>query len=1612
MSRFQDLSSAIFKGTSPDVAKSLYDKLQKAGIKSPMVNSVKNQIEPYLQQSTYETRQPIQLYSSRQGNIPTSPIVVPERQPTDTLTKLSDYSNKFLSGAAAVLSFPFMALTGVEKAISSAPTVAYNLWKGDTKKALEAYQAAPTIGGVIKEGFQAAADLTNLDLKTKVGYQYASELIGDLSDVGVAVVLLTGLGNKIATKDINIKITPEEFSGKVPVRDATKRMVIDRMTNNIENYSKNPANAGKIDQVNHIVNEIKTKGIEVKGRVPGNVFRQIVGEQYLGGSSDIKGEIKIPGFQKYSSKTKISEGVRQPMREEDIRQAQLPERQIQQIEGAPMTPQLPVGRSISSIVPEAINVSFQMLDPAQIKAAKTLQTKLQTQLDKKQRLLQTNKATDPSIQKIQSVIQTLQSSLNQAKQGRVIATGPEIQAEEPKTPQIVRTTPEAPKTISTPTRTAVSEPLYHGSYEGKFKIDKNGNINLSPNKNEVTQHGGETGKILTIPTDNLKVKEFRTKTELFNAVQNKQNYSQYDILKAENHAIAIHPNKLARQLGVETTNFWKQKIGNVQLTKIQEKKGVNIVPEKKILPTKEEQFNKTLEELSKERRIVHKAKPIEETPWRKAKISKTEWEALEARKKVHKEERKVKTYAERVAARTAELKARDKQLVEQAKIRIQEARAKKEREGVSAEQLLREEKLMKGLQQFEDQTGRVINNQKADRLSKMEIEIQSLNKQLQDAKKTGRDETYFHDLNVKLYSEFLEGKSAIDKSSIVDQFIDDNFGVGKPEKYSSELLASRVFFLPSEIANGIDSVWQKIIGDKAYDGFKWFMNKLSEIKFTTPSSKAPGVKVHYPFEYLFGTKLENLRPYNRQLQRGMAMAKSSVLDIANDLAKLSQDEQSIVIKKIETMDYSNDKLGQIAKDLESKFVEVGYDLVKRGLMKESTFREYLGKYFPRMYEAFDESNKIAFNILKKRLSNQSYLKLKKDAYGVIYRDGRQKIVKKFETKDERDAFIKDELKPKNKVYETFAPIKQDKIEELKRIEKLPYVVTSRLLQEMNDVVTYDYLNAISQDKNLVSETQDIGKGFVNMAPKTPAYGPLGGKYIHEWYYENVRDLVELPTTIDRGLRLFNGLVKGMKTILDPAVGMANAISNLFLADMAGVPIERVDYWARNLYNSLKNKGAYKVLQSEGVTKQTYAIEEIENFMKIDRNNEELKSLLYNDSKLSTFDLVSTLYSFVKKGWIKAGDLYSFSEDWAKSVSFDWATNELGMDREKAIQFANDAIFNYTEVSRGLRTLRRSFAGAAFPTFAAKIIGAGVKAQIRKPFTVAKWHYILGSLAAMSLAYYGITKDDIKRLKPDSVNSWFIITNVTRDAKGNIDDIQLTDLSRYLPWGQITTMPLGIDSPTDLMFHPELITRTQRGQLNILAGQNILSAFMPGQLILKPIYELMLNHSSFTDKEIYPNDATPVEKFFAIEDYLITSWFPSWTPPSVPQGKGGYLYQKLYSAFTQIPDFQGRVTPISEALLRVVGTKISHVRPGDEFSFLISDIKNDIKTYRSKLSSEDSRYQAAIQNRSATASSKNQAKIRYDEKTRIIEQKLQSLIQEYQVTSEAQSIFEKNTRKKQ
>lgn len=110
--------------------------------------------------------------------------------------------------------------------------------------------------------------------------------------------------------------------------------------------------------------------------------------------------------------------------------------------------------------------------------------------------------------------------------------------------------------------------IHHGTENGQLSVDENGNINFGTVKEDIVKFGGDTGEVISVPTEKLNIKDFPTKAEMFDAAsKDKQKYINegVDVLRSDNHAIAIKPEKIAEITGKDISKPFKEMtIGEVE----------------------------------------------------------------------------------------------------------------------------------------------------------------------------------------------------------------------------------------------------------------------------------------------------------------------------------------------------------------------------------------------------------------------------------------------------------------------------------------------------------------------------------------------------------------------------------------------------------------------------------------------------------------------------------------------------------------------------------------------------------------------------------------------------------------------------------------------------------------------------------------------------------------------------------------------------------------------------------------------------------------------------------------------------------------------------------------
>lgn len=214
-------------------------------------------------------------------------------------------------------------------------------------------------------------------------------------------------------------------------------------------------------------------------------------------------------------------------------------------------------------------------------------------------------------------------------------------------------------------------------------------------------------------------------------------------------------------------------------------------------------------------------------------------------------------------------------------------------------------------------------------------------------------------------------------------------------------------------------------------------------------------------------------------------------------------------------------------------------------------------------------------------------------------------------------------------------------------------------------------------------------------------GQIAGKYVPEEFMDMIDEMVE-PMSDDLG-RVIMGEFKFMKVVMSPAAHVRNMLSNGIL-----------NYWKLGL--GPKDFGLYA-----GSFREIFSKTPSEMVLRARKQglgasnfaSQELRMLL-DDPSIAKTGMIRGKYERMKQ---VIGNIYQKEEDVAKLTAFKFGIRK-GMSDEAAWKAAEEATFNYAQVTPFVRKMRTSLFGAPFITFALKAAPAAVETALKSPNRIA------------------------------------------------------------------------------------------------------------------------------------------------------------------------------------------------------------------------------------------------------------------------------------------------------
>lgn len=409
------------------------------------------------------------------------------------------------------------------------------------------------------------------------------------------------------------------------------------------------------------------------------------------------------------------------------------------------------------------------------------------------------------------------------------------------------------------------------------------------------------------------------------------------------------------------------------------------------------------------------------------------------------------------------------------------------------------------------------------------------------------------------------------------------------------------------------------------------------------------------------------------------------------------------------------------------------------------------------------------------------------------------------------------------------------------------------------------------------------------------WGPLEGMYVPKDVYGEVAYALknQPPGVWQQSV----GVWKSLKTVWNPASWSRNAMSNLLLMDINGIPLPQAMRYSFEAANEMKTKGKW----FEEARRETNLL--LGTFMR----NELGKTMQRTGSET----LLGKAGDAFKGATEKLGKWYNAVETNGKLATYMYARRSLGKSVKEAEAFANQVLFDYSKVPPIIEKLRNTGL-VPFATFPYKASQSVSRQLYENPTRITKYY------RAIEMA----DDKDQKRLMPDYQRTSLPIDKAlqalgidrtTRIVNGKEQKVQnRLDLKYILPF----------ESGTDVGLSPAI------GIIKGLAGNR-----------------------DFLDRDIVRKgmEGTP-QAWKARANFLYQSLAPSLAPP-IPGGvsEGGYTWQKLSNAATGRVDAKGRQYDLGEAVAHgVLGLKNSPVNIEETYRNKVLNLSNDMKSTISEI----------------------------------------------------------------
>jgi len=564
------------------------------------------------------------------------------------------------------------------------------------------------------------------------------------------------------------------------------------------------------------------------------------------------------------------------------------------------------------------------------------------------------------------------------------------------------------------------------------------------------------------------------------------------------------------------------------------------------------------------------------------------------------------------------------------------------------------------------------------------------------------------------------------------------------------------------------------------------------------------------------------------------------------------------------------------------------ELQAQGIMTDelaTVIESNKGKYLPRLFKIFEDKNMIR-SLAENKITLSKLIAgtdARWDELAKLGLDDMQiRAVLKLDTASQIE-FFKRLGKPAPSFLPKTVPVRL-KLPFLKKKKNLdevwrealgevtsPAFPTAKAISQMTYAVeTSRLFNFIADNKQWVS---DIAKPGWEMLGGN--MGRLSNKYVPWEIAQDISEITSQSTGAYKFLERVNSEWKSLKVLPNMATHFRNMMSNTVLLNISGVGLNEMPQYLLRAAKEMRTKGkAYKELVNAGVIGTEFASMELHAIQRIERIMQS-QGGMFNKT-------IDWLYLQPKE---TLGNIYQSEEQVFKLAKYLHAVNS-GVSKKVAAAEAEKWLFNYSKVSKLVKTARSLPLGLPFVTFPAKVLPRVLEVAAKNPARLWKYKLFADNFNENSRERLGMTREEYAELSRLQYGAFLLLPG--KDNNG----LPLTvDLGYIMPWGSFTEESRGTGAP-------QVLT--------------------PGGAAM-PALESGFNKSLYSGMKIRHDTDLPIVKFKKTIDYLYKSYAPVYAPPIPLVSGGGFAAHKFLSAIDYTFQQQGYTLPETVRDLLMVNT---------------------------------------------------------------------------------------------